>query len=108
MKVLKIVSINLESNKHVTISHVLYFFWQLLYETKLRLRVERIMSNQYIYAHEFWTGFRNKLLESIDDPKYVYMLGIAMLLAGTHRSVKFMEVAWSVQLRQEWKRVTTQ
>ena len=31
MKVLKTVSIKLESNKYVTISHVLYFFWQLLY-----------------------------------------------------------------------------
>ena len=36
------------------------------------------------------------------------MLGIATLLDGTHRSVKFMEAAWSVQLQQEWKRVTTQ
>ena len=31
-----------------------------------------------------------------------------MLLDGTHRSVKFMEAAWSVQLQQEWKRVMTQ
>ena len=44
----------------------------------------------------------------MDDPEYVYMLGIATLLDGTHRSVKFMEAAWSVQLQQEWKRVTTQ
>ena len=36
---LKVVSMNLESNKHVTISHVLYFLWQLLYETKSGLRV---------------------------------------------------------------------
>ena len=36
------------------------------------------------------------------------MLGIATLLDETHRSVKFMEAAWSVQLQQEWKRVTTQ
>ena len=48
------------------------------------------------------------LLDSIDDPEYVYMLGIATLLDGTHKSVKFMEAAWSVQLQQEWKRVTTQ
>ena len=108
MKVLKAVSIKLESNKHVTISHVLYFFWQLLYETKSGLRVDRIMSNHYVYAREFCTGFRKKLLDSIDDPEYVYMLGIATLLDGTHRSVKFMEAAWSVQLQQEWKRVTTQ
>ena len=108
MKVLKAVSIKLESNKHVTISHVLYFFWQLLYETKSGLRVDRIMSNHYVYAREFCTGFRKKLLDSIDDPEYVYMLGIATLLDGTHRSVKFMEAAWSVQLQQEWKRVTTE
>ena len=66
------------------------------------------MSNHYVYAREFCTGFRKKLLDSIDDPEYVYMLGIATLLDGTHRSVKFMEAAWSVQLQQEWKRVTTQ
>ena len=108
MKVLKTVSIKLESNKHVTISHVLYFFWQLLYETKSGLRVDRIMSNHYVYARGCCTGFRKKLLDSIDDPEYVYMLGIATLLDGTHRSVKFMEAAWSVQLQQEWKRVTTQ
>ena len=108
MEVLKTMSINLEPNKHVTISHVLYFFWQLLYETKSGLRVNRIMSNYYVYAREFCTGFRKKLLDSIDDPEYVYMLGIATLLDGIYRSVKFMEAAWSVQLQQEWKRVTTQ
>ena len=58
MKVLKTVSIKLESNKQVTISHVLYFFWQLLYETKLGLRIDRIMSNHYVYAHEFALGFK--------------------------------------------------
>ena len=57
------------------------------------------MSNHYVYAREFCTGFRKKLLDSIDDPEYVYMLGIATLLDGTHRSVKFMEAAWSVQLQ---------
>ena len=36
------------------------------------------------------------------------MLGIATLLDGAHKSVKFMEAAWSVQLQQEWKRMTTQ
>ena len=36
------------------------------------------------------------------------MLRIATLLDGAHRSVKLMEEAWSVQLQQEWKRVTTQ
>ena len=108
MKVLKIVSIKLESNKHVTISHVLYFFWQLLYDTKSGLRVDRIMSNHYVYAREFCIRFRKKLLDSIDDPEYVCMLGIATLLDGTHRSVKFMETAWSVQLQQEWQWVTTQ
>ena len=108
MKILKIVSIKLESNKHVTISHVLYFFWKLLYETKSGLRVDRIMSNHYVYARGFCTGFRKKLLDSIDDPEYVYILGIATSLDGTHISVKFMEAAWSVQLQQEWKRVTTQ
>ena len=66
------------------------------------------MRNVYVYAHEFCTGFRKKLLDAIDDPEYVYMLGIPMLLDGTHRSVKFMEAAWSVQLQQERKRVTTQ
>ena len=60
------------------------------------------------YAHEFCIGFRNELLDSIDDPEYVYMLGIATLSNGTHSSVKFMEAAWSVQLRQEWKRAMTQ
>ena len=53
MKVLKIVGIKLESNKHVTITHVLYFFWQLLYKTKSGLRVDRVMSNHYVYACEF-------------------------------------------------------
>ena len=96
---LKTVSIKLESNKHVTISHVLYFFWQLLYKTKSGLRVDRIMNNHYVYACKFCTGFRKKLLDSIDDPEYVYVLGIATLLHGTHKSVKFMEAAWSVQLQ---------
>ena len=66
------------------------------------------MTNHYVYACEFCTGFRKKLLDSIDDPQYAYMLGIVTLLDGTHRSVKFMEAIWSVQLQQEWKRVTTQ
>ena len=66
------------------------------------------MSNHYVYAREFCTGFRKKLLDSIDDPEYVYMLGIATLLDGTHISLKFMEAAWSVQLQNEWKLVTTQ
>ena len=105
---LKTVGIKLESNKHVTKIHVLYFFWKLLYGTKSGLRVDRIMSNHYVYAREFCTRFRKKLLDSIDDPEYVYMLGIATLLDGIHSSVKFMEAAWSVQLQQEWKRVTTQ
>ena len=52
MKVFETVSIKLESNKHVTISHVLYFFWQFLYESKSGLRVDRIMSNHYVYARE--------------------------------------------------------
>ena len=108
MKVLTTVRIKLDSNKHVTISHVLYFFSKLLYETKSALGVDRIMSNHYVYAHEFSIGFRKKLLDSIDDPERVYMLGIATLLDGRHRSVEFMEAAWSVELRQEWKRVTTQ
>ena len=77
-------------------------------ETKSGLRVDRIMSNHYIYAHEFCTGFRKKLLDSIGDPEYVYTLLTATLLDGTRRSVKFMETTWSVQLRQEWKRVATQ
>ena len=58
MKVLKIVSIKLESNKHVTISHVLYFFWQLLYETKSGLRVDRIMSNHYFMHVNFALDFK--------------------------------------------------
>ena len=66
------------------------------------------MSNHYVYALKFCTGFRNKLLDLIDDPEYVYILGIATLLDGTHRSVKFMEAAWSVELQHEWKRVATQ
>ena len=57
MKVLKTVSIKLESNKQVTISHALYFFWQLLYEIKVGLRIDKIMSNRYVYAHEFALGF---------------------------------------------------
>ena len=48
--------------------------------------------------HELCTRFRKKLLHSIDDPEYVYMFRIATLLNGTHKSVKFMEAAWSVQL----------
>ena len=51
------VSIKLESNKQVTISHVLLFFGQLFYETKSGLRIDRIMSNHYVYAHEFALGF---------------------------------------------------
>ena len=35
----------------------LIFFWQLLYETKLGLRIDKIMSNHYVYAHEFAMGF---------------------------------------------------
>ena len=58
MKVLKTVSIKLDSNKHrYHRSHVLYFFWQLLYETKPGLRIYRIMSNHCVYAHECCTGF---------------------------------------------------
>ena len=57
MKVLKIVSIDLESNEHVTTSSVLYYFWQLLYETGLGLRVDKIMNNHYVYAREFCTAF---------------------------------------------------
>ena len=56
IKVLKTVSIKLESNKHVTISHVVYFFWHL-YETKSGLRIDRSMSNHYVYVHEFALGF---------------------------------------------------
>ena len=48
------------------------------------------MSNHYVFAPEFCTGFRMELLESIDDPDYVYMLGIEALLDGMHISVKFM------------------
>ena len=98
MKVLKTMSIKLESNKHITVSQFLYFIWQLLYETKPSFTVDRIMSNYYVYAREFCTGFRKKLLDSIDDPEYVYMLGIATLLDVTHKSIGFMEAAWSVQL----------
>ena len=47
----------------------------------------------------FALDFKRNYWSSIDDPEYVYMLGIARLLDGTHRSVKFMEVAWSVQLQ---------
>ena len=61
-----------------------------------------------MFMHMNLHWFRKKLLDSIDDPEYVYMLGITTLLDGTHRSVTFMEAAWSVQLQQEWKRVTTQ
>ena len=49
---------------------------------------------------EFCTGRRKKLSDSIDGPEYVYMLGIATLLDGTHRSVSFMEAAWNLQLRR--------
>ena len=66
------------------------------------------MSNPNVYAHEFCTGFRRKLLESIDDPEYVYMLGTATLLDMRDRLVKFMEATWSVELWHEWKWVTTQ
>ena len=66
------MNIKLKSNKHVTISHVLYPFWRLLYETKLGLTIDRIMSNHYVYATEFCTWFRKKLLDSIDEPEYVY------------------------------------
>ena len=56
----------------------------------------------------FALDFERNHWDSIDDPEYVYILGIATLLDGTHKSVKFMDAAWSVQLQQEWKRVTTQ
>ena len=79
-----------------------------MYDTGSGARVNRIMSNCYVYAHGFCTGFRKELLELIDDPEYVYMLGIAMLLDGTRRSMKFMEVAWSAELWHEWKQVTVQ
>ena len=39
-------------------------------------------------AREFCTRFRRKLLQLIDDPDSVYMLGIATLLDGMRRSVK--------------------
>ena len=44
-----------------------------------------------------------KLLESIADLDYVCILGIALLLNGMHKSVKFMEIVWSVELQDEWK-----
>ena len=55
------------------------------------------MSNHYIYARRFCTGFGKKLLELIDDPEDVYMLWIATSLEGTCRSVKFMEATWSAE-----------
>ena len=58
IKVFKILSTKLESNERVTISHVLYSFWQLLYKTKSSLRVDRIMSNNYVYAREFCIYFK--------------------------------------------------
>ena len=58
---------------------MLYFLWQSLHETKLGLRFDRIMSNHYVYAREFCTGFRKKLFASIDDPEYVCMPRIATL-----------------------------
>ena len=82
MRVLKVVRIELEINKHVTISNVLYYFWQLLYESGTGLRVDKIMRNHCAYTHEFCTKFRKKLLELMDYPEYMYMLGIAMLLDG--------------------------
>ena len=44
----------------------------------------------------------------MDEPEYVFMLGIATLLDGTHISVKFMEAAWSVELQPESNWVRTQ
>ena len=81
----------MESNKHITISSVLYYFWQLSYKNGSTFRANRIMSNHFVHAREFCTGLREKRLELIDNPKYVYMLGIPMLLDGTRISVKFME-----------------
>ena len=108
MRVLRTMSIKLESNERVSISHVFNFSRQLLYKSGSGLRVDRIMSNNYFYACEFCTGFQKKLLDSIDELEYVYMLGIAMSLDGTNRLVKFMEIAWSMQWRHEWKRVMMQ
>ena len=60
----------------------------------------------FMHMNLHWVS--KEIIASIDDLEYVYMLGIATLLDGTHKSVKFMEAAWSVQLQQEWKRLTTQ
>ena len=46
------------------------------------------------------------MLELINELQEVYILGIAMLLDGTHRSVKFMESMWGVKLPNDWKQVT--
>ena len=62
MKVLRVVSIELDSNKHVTIRHVLYKFWQLLYKSGLGLRVYRIMGNHYIYESKFALDFERNYL----------------------------------------------
>ena len=46
------------------------------------------------------------MLELIDDPEYVYMLGIAMLLDTMHRLVRLMEQERCVKLINDRKRVT--
>ena len=105
MKIVRVVNVELESNKYVTISSVQYYLWKLLYKTGSGLRVDRIMSSNYVYACEFCTRLWKKPLELIDDLEYVYMLGIVMLLDGTQISMGFMEPVWSVKSANEWKRV---
>ena len=100
------MSIYLESNKHITIISVLYYFWKLLYEIGSILRAYEITSNHYVYSREFCTGFQKKLMELIDDPEYVYMLGIVTLFDRTHKSIEFMEAMWSADLQHVWKWVT--
>ena len=55
-KVLKTMSIKLRVQQASYHKPCLIFFWQLLYETKLGLRIDKIMSNHYVYAHEFALG----------------------------------------------------
>ena len=62
------------------------------------MKVDRSMIYHYVYPFEFCAGFWEKVLELIEFPKYVHMLGIAMFLDGMHRSVKSMEPTWVPKL----------
>lgn len=94
MKHMKVMRIHLDFNKQVIISRILYYFWELLNQSSLGLNVEQVTSTHYKSAGDFSTELGMKLLELIESNKILYLLGIATLLDGMHRSAKCMQRAW--------------